>query len=278
MSERDSLLSIPKFDGDYEYWAMLMENLLRSKEWWNLIETGISQPDRNVILTGAQRTEMAELTLKDLKVKNYLFASIDKSILKTILKKDTAKDVWDSMKKKYQGNQRVQSAQLQRLRRNFEVLEMKEGETITEYFSRVMLVVNEMRNLGEEMTDSKVVEKVLRTLAEKFTYVVCAIEESKDIKELSVDELQSSLMVHEQKLIRHGGEEHALKAEGQWRANGGRGRGGYQPRGRGNYQGRGRGYSSPNKDHVECFKCHKKGHYKSECPEWERNANYAEME
>lgn len=29
---------------------------------------------------------------------------------------------------------------------------------------------------------------------------------------------------------------------------------------------------------VECYKCHKKGHYKYECPDWEKNANYAELE
>lgn len=33
---------------------MLMENMLRSREWWDLIETGVTQPERNVILTGAQ--------------------------------------------------------------------------------------------------------------------------------------------------------------------------------------------------------------------------------
>ena len=108
----DKSLSIPKFDGDYEHWAMLMENLLKSKEWWELIETGVTQTERNVILTEAQRTEIAEQKLKDLKVKNYLFASIDKSILKTIAKKDTSKDIWESMKVKYQGKKRVQSAQL----------------------------------------------------------------------------------------------------------------------------------------------------------------------
>ncbi|CAA7027704.1 unnamed protein product [Microthlaspi erraticum] len=280
MSERDRLLSIPKFDGDYEYWAMLMENLLRSKEWWSLIETGYTRPERGVILTGPQREELAQSTLKDLKVKNYLFASIDKNILKTILKKDTAKDLWDSMKRKYQGNERVQSAQLQRMRRNFEILEMKEGETITEYFSRVMMVVNDMRNLGEDMPDSKVVEKILRTLVEKFTYVVCAIEESKDIKDMSVDGLQSSLMVHEQKLTRHVSEDQALKVEGRWRSEGGNGRGGYQSRGRGRggYQGRGRGSTSTSKEMIECYKCHKMGHYKNECPEWEKKANYAELE
>ncbi|CAA7040785.1 unnamed protein product [Microthlaspi erraticum] len=115
MSEKDNLI-VPKFDGDYEHWAMLMENLLKSKEWWDLIETGIPRVERNVILTGAQRTEMAEKTVTDHKVKNYLFASIDKTILKTILKKETSKDLWESIKRKYQGNDRVQSAQLQRLR------------------------------------------------------------------------------------------------------------------------------------------------------------------
>ena len=275
MSDKDSLLSIPKFDGDYEHWAMLMENLLRSKEWWDLIEVGLVHPE-----TDAQRIEQAEAKLKDLKVKNYLFASINKTILKTIAKKETSKDIWESMKTKYQGNKRVQSAQLQRLRRMFEVLEMKEEDTITEYVSKVMVVANDMRNLGEDMADDKIVEKILRTLVEKFTYVVCAIEESKDIKEMTVDELQSSLLVHEQNLSKHTGEEHVLKVEAG-RSGSSQGRGGYQyTRGRGGYRG-GRGdrrSTSFDKSNVECFKCHKMGHFKNECPSWEKNANYAELE
>ena len=31
--------AIPQFDGHYDHWAMRMENLLRSKEYWDLIET-----------------------------------------------------------------------------------------------------------------------------------------------------------------------------------------------------------------------------------------------
>lgn len=157
---------------------------------------------------------------------------------------------------------------------------MKMGETITDYFSRVMEVANNMRNLGEDMPYSKVVEKILRTLVEKFTYVVCAIEEPNDIKDMTMDGLQSSLMVHEQNLSRHIREEHALKVEGQWAPHSGRGRGGYQTRGkgRGGFQGRGRGSTSTNKEMIECYKCHKMGHYKYECLEWEKNANYVELE
>lgn len=69
------------------------------------------------------------------------------------------------MKTKYQGNKRVQSAQLQRLRRNFEVLEMRDGDSITEYFSKVMMVANDMRNLGEDMPDAKIIEKNIANLS-----------------------------------------------------------------------------------------------------------------
>lgn len=54
-------------------------------------------------LIAAQRTALEAAKLKDLKAKNYLFQAIDRSILKTILCKDTSKHIWDSMKKKHQG-------------------------------------------------------------------------------------------------------------------------------------------------------------------------------
>ncbi|KAI4324180.1 hypothetical protein L6164_023737 [Bauhinia variegata] len=119
-----------------------MENLLRSKEYWSLIEIGYTEPTQAETLIAAEKKSLEELKLKDLKAKNYLFQSIDKSILKTIIQKDTSKQLWDSMKRKYQGNAGVQRAQLQTLRRDFEILEMKMGESVTEYFSRVMLVAN----------------------------------------------------------------------------------------------------------------------------------------
>jgi len=34
--------AIPKFDGHYDHWAMLMKNFLGSKEYWDLIENGMS--------------------------------------------------------------------------------------------------------------------------------------------------------------------------------------------------------------------------------------------
>lgn len=45
----------------------------------------------------------------------------------------------------------------------------------------------------------------------KFDYVVCFIEEAHDIDALFIDELQSSLLVHEQRMLSHIMKEQALK-------------------------------------------------------------------
>lgn len=265
--------SIPKFDGDYDHWSMVMENLLRSKEYWTVVESGYSQPDDEEVLTAAQRKTLEEMKLKDLKAKNYLFQSLDKSILKTITQKETSKQLWESMKMKCQGNARVQRAQLNRLRRDFEVMAMKQGESITDYFGRVMVVANDMRNCGEDMTDVKIVEKIMRTLTEKWNYIVCSIEEAKDIDRLSVDALQSSLLVHEQKFKKDGEEEHALTVSHD-EGYGGRGHGRTTFRGG---RGRGRGRQNYNKATVECYRCHQLGHFRYECPS-SKQANYAELD
>ena len=86
------------FDGYYDHWAMLMENFLHSKEYWSIVENGILLIAEGSTPTQAQRKEVEEARLKDKKIKNYLFQSIDKTIMKTILDNNIAKSIWDSMR------------------------------------------------------------------------------------------------------------------------------------------------------------------------------------
>ena len=202
--------AIPRFDGHYDHWSMLMENFLRSKEYWHLMETGIIAAAEGSDLSETQKKTYEDQKLKDLKAKNYLFQAIDRSILETILKKDTAKDIWDSLKQKYQGTACVKRAQLQALRKEFEVLHMKIVESANDYFGRTLTIANKMRTHGERMDDVVIVENILRSLTSKYNYVVCSIEESNDLDIMSVDELQSSLLVHEQRIRRHVDNEQAL--------------------------------------------------------------------
>ncbi|KAE9587482.1 putative RNA-directed DNA polymerase [Lupinus albus] len=274
--------SIPRFDGHYDHWSMLMENFLRSKDYWSLVETGIAEPAIETVLTEAQIKTLEDQKLKDLKTKNYLFQAIDRTILETILKKDTSKDIWDSMKKNYKGTARVKRALLQALRKEFEILHMKEGESVNDYIARTLSNANKMRIQGEKLEEVAVVEKIIHSMSRKFYYVVCSIEESNDIDSLSIDALQSSLLVHEQRMTNYVVEEQALKVtthEGTTFS--GRGRGGFRGRGRG--RGRHLSYNQGaqfNKERVECYHCHKLGHYQYECPDKEKETkvNFGEIE
>src|ERR1044072_464994 len=187
MTENASFVqpAVPKFDGYYDHWAMIMENLLRSKEYWSVVETRVPALPQNA--TQEQTRANAVIKLTDLRAKNYLFQSIERGIIETILSKNTAKGIWDSMKSKYQGSDKVKRAQLQTLRREFEVLGMKEGESVNEYFARTLVIANKMKLHGEDVKETMIVEKILRSMTSKFNYVVCAIEESNDVVDLTVD-------------------------------------------------------------------------------------------
>lgn len=201
-SKKSVQLAIPRFDGHYDFWAMTMENFLRSKEMWNLVEEGVPTLTIGISSTSeAQRKSVEEAKLKDLKVKNYLFQAIDSEILETILDKGTSKAIWRSMQQKYQGSTKVKRAQLQALRREFELLTMKEGEKVDSFLGQTLNVVNKMKSNGEIMEQSTVVSKILRSLTSKFNYVVCSIKESNDLSILSIDELHGILLVHEQKNV-----------------------------------------------------------------------------
>lgn len=274
MSEKNFITpSVPLFDGDYDHWSLVMENLLRSKEYWCVIDPGYEHLRNLAAPDQVQQKSLEEAKLKDLKAKNYLFQSIDKTILKTITQKETAKQLWDSMKVKNQGGSRVKRAQLQRLRKIFETLEMKAGETVSSYFGRVMETTNDMKNCGEVIDDVKIVEKILRSLTENFNFVVCSIEESKDIDKLTVDELQASLQIHESKVTETKNEEQVLQVENEARYARGRGYG--RGRGRSGYRGRGRGRFYVDRSAITCFNCQKNGHYSFECTE---KANYVEFD
>jgi hypothetical protein len=238
-----------------------------------LIETGITAGAEGLSLSEIQQKTYEDQKLKDLKAKNYLFQAIDRSILETILKKHTAKEIWDSLKQKYQGMTCVKRAQLQTLHKEFEVLHMKVAESVNDYFGRTLTIANKMRTHEEQMNDVVIIEKILRSMTSKYDYVVCSIEESNDLDIMFIDELQSSLLVYEQRISRHVNDEQALQITHGFQQGG---RGGA----RGTYRGRGRGRGRFGFDKyiLECYYCHELGYFQWECPQRdnEQKVTYAE--
>ena len=83
--------------------------------------------------------------------------------------------------------------QVLNLKKDFEVLSMHEDETISKYSDRISAIINEIRSLGEDFLDSRVVENVLVTLPERFESKISSLEESKDLTKISLAEFMSAL-------------------------------------------------------------------------------------
>jgi len=58
--------------------------------------------------------------------------------------------------------------QVLNLKKEFEMLRMKEAKTIKKYFDRLFAVVNKIQLLREDLPDRRIIEKILVSLPERF--------------------------------------------------------------------------------------------------------------
>jgi hypothetical protein len=77
---------------------------------------------------------------------------------------------------------------------------MKEDENIAAYFLRVDETVNTIIRLGEEIKDSIIVQKVLRSLPMRFDPKISSLEERSDINSISMDELHGIFTTYEMRI------------------------------------------------------------------------------
>ncbi|KAD7480472.1 hypothetical protein E3N88_03608 [Mikania micrantha] len=259
---------IPVFKGDgYEHWSVRMRTILRSRELWDIVNLGVTDYGDNLERNRKEAKDDARaMVVIQQGVHDVLFSRIAAA--------NTAQEAWDILRMEFQGDSQVQAVKLQGLRRDFENLMMKENEAIGDYFSRVMAVASQQRGFGEDVSDQKIVEKILRSLTERYDHVVPSIEVAYDLSQLSAVKLMGCLQSQEERLNSRSGDpktgdtgrsdEQALQVYQPYRKQ--NNDGGARGRGRGGFRGRGRGRSQSDKNKVpQCYHCNRYGHIKRDC-------------
>ncbi|XP_057999150.1 uncharacterized protein LOC110658061 [Hevea brasiliensis] len=267
-----------------------------------MASSGFTPLEDEASLSQNEKDALAKARKKDQQALTLIHQGLDESMFLKVADATNAKQAWEILKNSLQRVDRLKKVLLQMLRGQFEALRMKDVESISDFCTRVKSIVSPFKRFGEKVEDVRVVEKILRSLTPIFDYVVFAIEESKDLEPMTIEELEVSLQAHEDKMKRRQEAplERILKTKVSLNDDGsqrgrGRGRGcghgrGQVPkrrsnqdhannkyksqqssRGHGRGRGRGRGnYYRSNerrfeKSNIKCYNCHKYGHYSWEC-------------
>ena len=77
---------------------------------------------------------------------------------------------------------------------------MKDNETNSEYFEKINSFVNTIIDLGEEIADDEIVQKLLRTLHMAYNSKVYTLEDREKLGEITMDELYGILTAYELRL------------------------------------------------------------------------------
>ncbi|GJX13430.1 zf-CCHC domain-containing protein [Tanacetum coccineum] len=108
-----------------------------------------------------------------------------------------AKEIWKTLLITHQGNSQVEDNKIDLLVQQYEQFIISEDESIDSAFARFNTIITSLKALDECYSSKNYVRKFLRALHLIWRAKVTAIEESKDLTSLSLDELIGNLKVHE---------------------------------------------------------------------------------
>eukprot|EP00253_Pinus_taeda_P032890 PITA_32890 len=189
--KKEASIRPPIFDGsNFIYWKVRTTTYLQSlgTEVWDIVEGGYRFPSA----TPTDTTSKKEYET-NAKAVNTLLGSLSQLEFIKVMQLKTSKEIWDKIILSYEGDDQVKRKKIQSLRIQYETLRMQNDESVANYFLHIDDIVNRMKNLGEEIKEVTLVEKVLRSLSSKFESKFYAIEEKQNLQSITMSQLHGIL-------------------------------------------------------------------------------------
>ncbi|GJR27115.1 zf-CCHC domain-containing protein [Tanacetum coccineum] len=206
--EGQSMQRPPLFESDhFIYQKNRFEPYVKAKDLdlWHIILNGDFPPVAKnevtqileVVPFEEQSDDLKKKLAKNNEAKMVLYNALPKKEYERIFMCKTAKDIWQSLLITHQGNSQVKDNKIDLLVQQYEQFTILEKEFIDSGFARFNTIITSLKALDEGFSSKNYVRKFLRALHPKWRAKVMAIEESKDLSSLALDELIGNLKVHE---------------------------------------------------------------------------------
>ncbi|GJS10111.1 zf-CCHC domain-containing protein [Tanacetum coccineum] len=185
----------------------IFETYVKSKylDLWHVITTGDFQPIQQnsetkldeVIPFEKQSDDLKKKLAKNNEAKMVIYIALPRKEYERIFMFNTEKEIWKTLLITHQGNNQVKDNKIDLLVQQYEQFVISEDEYIDSAFARFNIIITSLKAFDESYSSKIYVRKFFRALHSKWRAKVTAIEESKDLTSLLLDELIRNIKVHE---------------------------------------------------------------------------------
>ncbi|XP_066395870.1 uncharacterized protein [Miscanthus floridulus] len=123
-------------------------------------------------------------------------------VVEPVATKQTRKEVRDSLKARFVGEERVKEARLQILKSEFDGLRVKDDESIDSYAGKLMSMSVRYANLGGSLDDAALLKKMFDTAPECYINVIAGVERFYDLQKIAFDKAVGQLKAFEERTSR----------------------------------------------------------------------------
>lgn len=252
------LVKIEKLQNGEQFstWKFQVKILLKASDLFDM-----------VTVTGGQRPvpDVDNKWIKaDCKAQKVIVTTVGQQPLMHLITCETAREMWTKLESVYE---QKSCTNIHLLQQRFYSFNKDPNESVAMCISKLENIVRQLKDFGERISDSMVITKILMVLPPSYSHFYSAWE-STDIKQQTLSNLTSRLMMEEARVNSHeapemGGALFVNKFSGK-------------PKKKSNTSS-----STPARS-GKCFYCKQKGHWRSNCPQRKKttgqNSNYHHAE
>jgi hypothetical protein len=216
--------SVMKLEGarNWNIWKFQTTVLLRGNGWLDIVEGRSTKPE-----VAAEKTTWEA---RDAKAQTLLVTRMSEEVMLHLITCTTSTQMWNKLLSVYE---QKSETSIHIVQQRFFQYKFERGVEMSMFLSRIQEMQNQLKQMGEEISDKFAITKVLMSLPEEYKHFISAWESAPDDKQ-TFDNLVARLLVEEERVKE--------KCEDTPSSS-----------------------AFVAKKSVKCYKCGKMGHFQTEC-------------